>query len=69
MTYLLLQSSIIFSWLESLSDVLTPTGFETSFKILTGTEMIERLRLINITSSTLTKYKVSLMNCYHSFVY
>lgn len=53
-----LQCSIILNWLESLSDVLKPAGFETSIKILRGDEMAERLRFVDITSSTFDKYKV-----------
>ena len=42
----------------SLSDVLKPTGFEEASKILTGNEMAERMRLINITASNFPKFEV-----------
>lgn len=49
----------MFNWLESLSDILTNTGFETARKILTGFEMAERMHLIQITPETFPIYKVS----------
>ena len=59
----------MFNWLESLSDILTNTGFETARKILTGFEMAERMHLIQITPETFPIYKVSKAECFLSLLF
>eukprot|EP00794_Sanderia_malayensis_P014307 gene14307-15796_t len=55
-------ASIIHQWLESLSDSLTRTGFETAAKLIKAGEMVERLAMIGVTPSTFKAYKAALQS-------